>query len=84
MLRQLVGFALVSEGLGMKKALSVPETTEAIGIGKTKLYELFSLPEDQGGLQSIVVGRRRLVPVTALDRWIERRSGRPIGTEGEV
>lgn len=40
----------------------------ALGIGKTKLFELIA----SGELETITIGRRRLVPVCALHDFSER------------
>jgi excisionase family DNA binding protein len=50
-------------------ALSVEEAAEALGLGRTKVFELVS----GGQLRSIKVGRRRLVPVSALEQFITQR-----------
>lgn len=49
--------------------LSVLEFCNALGIGRTKAYELF----DAGEITSIQLGRRRLVPRTEKDRLIATR-----------
>ncbi len=50
-------------------ALSVEEAAEALGLGRTKIFELVS----GGQLRSIKVGRRRLVPVSALEQFVSQR-----------
>ena len=45
------------------------EAAEAIGIGRSKVYELLA----SGDLPSIRVGGAIRVPVTALHTWIERQ-----------
>ena len=45
------------------------EAAEAIGIGRSKVYELLA----SGDLPSIRVGEAIRVPVTALHAWIERK-----------
>ena len=45
------------------------EVAEAIGIGRSKVYELLG----SGDLPSIRVGGAIRVPVTALHAWIERQ-----------
>lgn len=47
-------------------ALSMGEVAETLGIGRTMVNHLTS----SGQLPSIHVGKRRLVPVHALDEWI--------------
>lgn len=52
----------------------VDQAMQMLGIGKTKIYELFS----DGELETIHIGRRTLVLRDSIDRMIERlrRSGR--------
>ena len=45
------------------------EAAEAIGIGRSKVYELLA----SGDLPSIRIGGVIRVPVTALHAWIERQ-----------
>ena len=52
-----------------KKAFSIPETVEVLGVSRTSIYELFK----QGELASFHVGRRRFVPRDQVDRFIDRR-----------
>ena len=50
-----------------ERLLSVPEAAEALGIGRTALYA-----EIQAGrCRSVKVGRRRLVPASALRAYSE-------------
>lgn len=52
------------------RLLSVDEAAAALGLGRSLLYhELAS-----GGLRSVKVGRRRLVPSSAIVAYIESRS----------
>jgi excisionase family DNA binding protein len=59
-----------------KFAYSVDEVIEVTTIGRSKLYELMA----SGELESVQVGRRRLIPAEALrrfmDRLVEVRAGR--------
>jgi excisionase family DNA binding protein len=43
--------------------VSVPEAAERLGIGVTKLKELIGC----GRIPSVVIGRRRLIPMAGLD-----------------
>lgn len=45
-----------------------PEAAEALGIGRSTAFELVA----SGALASVRVGRRRLVPVSALREFSER------------
>jgi excisionase family DNA binding protein len=46
----------------MKITASVKEACEMTGLGKTKLYELIG----QGKVESVTIGRRRLVHVESI------------------
>lgn len=50
-------------------ALSAPEVAEAIGISETKVYEMLAA----GQLPSVRVGRRQVIPVAALARWLDEQ-----------
>lgn len=50
--------------------LSVDEAAKAIGIGRDLAYDMIH----SGELRSIKVGRRRLVPKSAVVDFVERRS----------
>lgn len=52
------------------RLLSIDECAAALGIGRTALYaELMS-----GSLQSLKVGRRRLIPASAIATYIDARA----------
>ena len=51
--------------------LTIDETCEALGIGRSKAYQLLM----SGELASIKIGSRRLVAVTTIADYIERRLG---------
>jgi excisionase family DNA binding protein len=53
----------------MKKALSIPEAAEALGLGRTSVYELINA----GRLGSFTVGRRRFITERHLDDFIASR-----------
>ena len=48
-------------------AIPIPKACERIGISRSKLYEMLNKRE----IQSVKIGRRRLVRVADLDRWLE-------------
>lgn len=48
--------------------LSVEETARALGIGRSKTYELIAA----GELESVHIGRAARVPVTAVEDFVER------------
>ena len=49
--------------------LRVPEVAKALGLGRTKVYELIAT----GELPVIRLGRAVRVSVTALQKWVEER-----------
>ena len=49
--------------------LTIDEACEAMGIGRTKTYELLM----SGALASIKIGSRRLIAVTTIADYIEQR-----------
>ena len=51
-----------------KLALSVAEMAETLGISRTTAYELVNRED----FPSMRIGQRIIVPVDALDRWLER------------
>jgi excisionase family DNA binding protein len=46
----------------------IPAVCERTGIGRSKLYQLMA----SGDLESVRVGRRRLIPEAALIQFVER------------
>jgi excisionase family DNA binding protein len=53
--------------------LEVPEAAEALGIGQTKLRELIS----RGEIPVWRCGRRTVLPVDALRRWLDQQTEWP-------
>ena len=53
-------------------AVSPEEAAELLGIARSTFYQRV-LPE----LRVVDLGRRRLVPVRELERWIEKNAARP-------
>ncbi len=50
--------------------LSVAEAAKRLGIGTTLFYELLY----RGELRSLLIGKRRLVPASDVERYIEGRA----------
>lgn len=50
-----------------KICLSVPEMAKRLGICRMKAYDLVKC----SGFPAITIGRRVLVPVTSLEKWLE-------------
>jgi excisionase family DNA binding protein len=46
----------------------IPVVTEILGLGRTTVFELLA----SGELESVTVGRRRLVPQQALESFVAR------------
>lgn len=57
-------------------ALTPPEAAAAIGVGPD-FFEANVAPE----LRLIRRGRKRLVPVAELERWVTETASRPVGRE---
>lgn len=49
---------------------TVAEACDAVGLGKTKFYELMGA----GAVETIAVGRRRLVRVPSLLRFLDQQT----------
>lgn len=60
-------------------ALNVPEVARCLGIGKNQAYALARA----GRIPTIRLGKRFLVPVAALERWLEEHSIRKQGGDAE-
>jgi excisionase family DNA binding protein len=56
-------------GHGQQLLLSVPEAAARLGIGRTFAWQLVHA----GELRAVAVGRRRLVPVAELERFVAAR-----------
>ena len=54
-----------------KLLLRVEEAAEALGLGRAKTYELLM----SGALESVTIGRRRLVSSEALRAYVRRLAG---------
>ncbi len=58
---------------GERLTCSVAEASKAVGLSRSKLYELMS----GGEVQSVTIGRRRLVSVSSLMRLTGTQQPRP-------
>lgn len=54
--------------------LRIPEVAKALGLGRTKIYELIAA----GELPVIRVGRAVRVSVTAVQKWVEEQNDQPL------
>ena len=63
----------------IRVAMSVTDAAEALGVGRTKMYELL----DSGALESIRIGARRLVTRRALLAFVAGlEGGAPVASNG--
>lgn len=53
-----------------KLTLSIPEAAKVLGISQTRMYQL----SRSEGFPSISVGRRILISVRGLERWVEEQA----------
>ena len=51
--------------------VTVPEMAQMLGIGRIKAYELANIK----GFPAIRLGKRIVVPVDQLKKWLEERAG---------
>jgi len=79
-----MGICKVSEntknGGEMDKLLLKPmEAAEAIGVGRSRIYEMLTT----GEMPSVRIGRSIRVPVRALNQWVEDRQSNPNLTDDD-
>lgn len=61
--------------------LTVEQAAETIGIGRTTMFALLK----SGDVESVLIGRLRRVPVSAIDGYLSRLTAEQHGTtEGEA
>jgi excisionase family DNA binding protein len=63
--------------MGQRLSYRPAEVRTLIGLGRTKVGELLST----GEIESFVVGRARLVPRAAIQRWLSHRTQRARSAE---
>ncbi len=59
-----------NEASTQRLLLRIPEVAKALGLGRTKVYELIAA----GELPVIRLGRAVRVSVTALQKWVEEQN----------
>lgn len=62
-------------GTNTSLARIVPDTTNRLGVGRTTVYRLI----EEGQLETVQVGRRRLVLSESIDAFIERLRAQQAG-----
>ena len=55
-----------------KYTYSVPEAARALGISESKMYQLVKTE----GFPTVHVGRRSLVSIKGLERWVEEQAAK--------
>lgn len=53
-----------------KKVYTVPEAAEVLGVSTSKMYQIIRMK----GFPVIVLGKRRIIPIKELDRWMEEQA----------
>jgi len=53
-----------------RRLLSIEETQDMLRVGRGTVWKLIK----EEGLPTVKIGKRRLIPVKALDEWIEART----------
>lgn len=54
-----------------KLVYSIPEAAEVLGISTTKMYEVVRME----GFPVLELGRRKVVPIKPLEKWLEKMAG---------
>jgi excisionase family DNA binding protein len=62
------GLTALKDAAAERLAYGPDEAAAALGIGRTKVFELVS----QGELISVKIGRRRLIPVVSVNAYMDR------------
>lgn len=70
--RHLSDEGIAREMVDQKRAYSIADFSDAIGISQSVTHELLS----SGQLKSFKIGRRRIIPREAIDEWIAEQMGR--------
>lgn len=63
----------------VKLTLSVPEAADALGVSRARMYQIIKIK----GFPTVQVGKRLLVSVKGLERWVEDQAEKGwCGAEG--
>lgn len=55
-----------------KLTYSVTEAAEVLGVSTANMYQIIK----QQGFPVVVIGKRRLIPIKALERWVEEMAAK--------
>ena len=61
----------MEKSINQKMAYSITEVAAVQGMGRNKAHDLAKEP----GFPIITLGRRKVIPVRALEEWLERKAG---------
>ena len=70
----------MDQGNSSRLVLTAGEAAQELGIGRSTMYGLIA----SGEIPTILVGRRRRVPVGELQDWIKRQTARDGSRSGPV
>lgn len=62
-------------------SVSVEEAARMVGLTRTAMYELIRDHNGGAEIPSFMVGRRRLIKTSDLERWIAGRPASPVSRE---
>lgn len=54
-----------------KLTYSISEAAEVLGVSTSKMYQIVKIE----GFPLLTLGKRRLVPIKGLERWVENMAG---------
>ena len=58
-----------------RKAYTVKEVAEVLGIGKASAYNLVN----RDGFPVLTFGKKKIIPIEAFDKWLLKHSGEDLG-----
>lgn len=53
-----------------KKTYTIPEAAAVLGVSTSSMYQIIRMK----GFPVIVLGKRRIIPIKELDRWMEEQA----------
>lgn len=54
-----------------KRTYSAAEAAKSIGVSRSTMYQLMN----QQGFPVLHIGKRKVIPISALEKWIENHTG---------